>query len=167
MASSDIVQNQSKEMDLSFSTNLPASTLRNITSYADAFTLAREIAAANGKEAVLNAEDIGDGFVALSKDEKNKLVGKAFVMIAANLGHDTVTDRNYITCKVVTEDGQKYRFSDGSTGIFAQVMDIVKEQGGFVPMVCGNGLNKSEYVTVNEKGEPINATTYYIDTNAL
>lgn len=140
---------------------IPVHVLAKIESFADAFQLATELAE-SVEQKVVFSDELGDGFIGLDRNGKRKLVGKRFIMISANFGHDEATGSDYVVCRVVTSDNEKYRFADGSTGIFDQIRAMVQLKGGFVPIMANHGLRASDYVTQVD-GKSIQATTFYID----
>ncbi len=145
-----------------FRLDLPVPVLAKIDSFGAAFALAQEIAETVGQKVVFS-DELGDGFVGLDRNGKRELLGKRFVMISANFGHDEATQSDFVVCRVVTVDDKKYRFADGSTGVYAQIRAMVDDKGGFVPIVANKGLRVSEYTTQDAEGKTIKASTFYID----
>jgi hypothetical protein len=111
---------------------------------------------------VFNASDIlGDGSEFIT--DKNRLVGVSFLVCDWRFIIDEKTQREYVNVMVMNERGDKARFNDGSTGIYAQLKSVT-EQAGVVGIACKGGLRRSDYTTeVNGKAEA--ATTYYLATS--
>lgn len=69
---------------------------------------------------------------------------------------------------VITQDDRKLVFNDGSTGVMAQLKEIVAQTGRHGGFLCPNGLRASEFeyqptdFDGEPMGNPIPATTYYI-----
>lgn len=144
--------------------------LANITSFEDA----ARFLAKNGYTIEQSAELLGDGFAPVDKKD---LVNVPFIVLKATL-HDSkdFLGSQFALVRVMTKDGRKLFFTDGSTGVKAQVeMLIANRQGGASGVYCGRGLTYSEYEPENEDGEkitdpktgnPIKAKTFYFDTQA-
>lgn len=163
MTTSTEMENQSSGNGVQpFRHEIPAHVLANVESFAEAFQLATEVADTVGHEIVFS-DELGDGFTGLDKAGKRQLVGKQFIMLTANFGHDETTNTDYVVCRVVTSDNEKYRFADGSTGIYQQILTLVEKTGGFVPIMARKGLRASDYTTKDKNGDTIRATTFYID----
>jgi len=87
------------------------------------------------------------------------------------------TEDQFSILRVVTADGQKYRFSDGSSGIHRTLMERFEgDPANFRAIVALGGLRKSQYTPRNKDGSPVvdgkgnailNATTYFIDVETL
>jgi hypothetical protein len=92
--------------------------------------------------------------------EKNTLVGKPFAI------HEfTIRGGDYgefVTVFAVTEDGQRIVFSDGSTGIAAQLLKLAKEENVMGGISVLKGLRVSNYTYKDEKGVDKPAATYYL-----
>lgn len=163
MTSSTEMETSSQANEVTpFRLDLPVPVLAKVDSFASAFALAEEIAETVGQRIVFS-DELGDGFVGLDRNGKRELVGKRFIMISANFGHDEQTETDFVVCRVVTADDKKYRFADGSTGIYAQIRAMVDDKGGFVPIMANKGLRASDYTTQDKEGKTIRATTFYID----
>lgn len=105
---------------------------------------------------------LGDGVALVQKDD---LVGKPFFIYdwqfsVGDLGQ-------YVTVRAVLPSDEKVVFSDGSTGICRQLMEITSARqkagkpiaGG---LLCKRGLRRSDYAADPENGRPSAGTTYYL-----
>lgn len=134
--------------------------LRAITSFEDAVALL-------GDTPVIGADELGNGFTVLGKDDKRRLVGVPFVILSFDF---TPGDygADFVSAMIVTKGGEKLIVNDGSSGVCAQLRDIAarmppgaKHRG----IVCKHGLRASDYTYHDERsGVDAPATTYYIDT---
>lgn len=136
-----------------------------ITSHDDALA----ILAAHGILPVDAAELLADEWIPTAKDD---LVNVAFIVV------DTKTSWGdygpFSTVRVVTRDGKKLRFSDGSTGIFEQLEHLKMKYGmkTAAGLTCQKGLVKSVYTRRDEEGQPLlnekgveeKGTTFYFNT---
>lgn len=134
--------------------------LAGIQSFDDAVALLKD---AGVKPSVIS--DYGDGFSVL--DDKRKLVNVPFVLLDYkfsegdyNKGPDGV-GAEFAICRVVTQSGEKFLFTDGSTGICEQVKDL-RRRGIPGGVLCEKGISVSEYDWYNEKGEKTPAKTFYL-----
>ncbi len=98
--------------------------------------------------------------------EKQKLIGEPFI----------ITDLRFwdgdkgpvVSVCLLTKDGRKLVFNDGSSGIFRQLQDIVSQTNRFSGIKVMRGLRASSYETTekdfdgNPIGKPFKATTYYL-----
>lgn len=124
--------------------------MRDISSYEDALALAEAV---HGD--VLDiAQELGTGF-ALLKD-KGKLEEKEFVLIQWRF---TAGDfaKGFVSAALVTKTGDKYIITDGSTGIFSQLMTLSQETKRFGGVKVPNGLRASRYSTCIECGRPMSS----------
>lgn len=100
------------------------------------------------------------------KIEKDRLIGKKFLIWSSSWA-DSDTGSKYVICRIILEhpidDQVKYRFSDGSTGVCAQMELIVDEIGSNTPILVERGLRSSTYEIADDKGQTMKATTYYLD----
>lgn len=141
---------------------------REISSFEDALRLAQE----QYGEVEAASSAIGDGFALLTTDQKVQLIGVPCVFLSWSFAASEVGERGeFVTVRVVTEDGRKVVVNDGSTGIYQQLKDYTTETNGRDGgLIVRRGLRKSDYTyTVTEgkdKGKEKAATTYYIDTAA-
>jgi hypothetical protein len=114
------------------------------------------IALENAGVPVFNSNQIlGDGADFIK--DKNVLVGVPFLVLDWHFIVDDKTQREYANVLVMNGQGDKARFNDGSTGVYAQLKKVTEEYGK-VAISCKFGLRKSEYTT--DDGSP--ATTYYL-----
>lgn len=145
---------------------------RTITGFADAVAaVQREL----GVTDVANAGDeLGDGFRLL--EDKDRLIATPFFILDWRflVGDQGVNSKTkdypgkglYSTIRLVTEDNRKFRISDGSSGIHAQLFDYSdKHEGRTVAMMVKGGLVRSDYTTEID-GEEVEGTTYYLSTSA-
>lgn len=106
---------------------------------------------------VVNVADVlGDGSTFF--DDKNVFVGKPFLILDWRFIVDEKSGREYVNVLIMGANGDKARFNDGSTGVYAQIKEI-DAQFGKVGVECRNGLRRSDYVKEGV-GE---ATTYYLN----
>lgn len=124
--------------------------MREISSYDDALALA---AAVHGD--VLDiAEELGTGFVLLK--DKNKLSGKEFVLLQWRFTAGDFS-KGFVSAALVTKAGEKYIITDGSTGIFSQLMTFSQEHQRFGGIKVPNGVRVSRYATCPECGRPMSS----------
>lgn len=117
---------------------------------------------------VLNASEvIVDDFPAI---DKGKLVNVPFLLLGWTLSRpEDSNNGQYIVARGITQAGKRFRFADGSTGIFKQLVQITQtriqngEQYPNAGLYCESGLRKSDYTFVDEKGQTQDATTFYIN----
>lgn len=105
-----------------------------------------------------SADVFGDGATFLK--DKAKLVGVPFLILEWHYITDTETNREYVNLHIMNEQGQRARFNDGSTGIYAQ-MKNAEGNGATAPILVRNGLRRSDYVTEVD-GKKQSATTFYL-----
>lgn len=106
------------------------------------------------------AEAFGDGSELI--DDKELLIGKAFVVLEWRYIMDEESGREYANILVMLRDGNvKLRFNDGSTGVYAQCKDHEEKYGKTGGILCRKGLRKSEYTKELLDGSRTKATTYY------
>jgi hypothetical protein len=136
--------------------------LRAVKSFEDALQL---VTATIGD--VLDATDeIGSGFAQL--DNKDRLVDTAFVILSFSINDGDFRDaegflQKFVSVRVVTRSGDKYWFTDGSTGIARQLRDYVEMGGRKAGLLVKQGLRKSEYTFTDANGNEQPATTYYLN----
>lgn len=102
--------------------------------------------------------------------DKKDLVNVPIMLLTWNISNPErgEFDGQYIVVRGITKAGKRFRFSDGSTGIFRQLRNLTGQriqQGYATPnsgLVIEKGLVKSDYTYQDEKGKPTNATTYYL-----
>jgi hypothetical protein len=121
-----------------------------------------EAAALFDEAGVVDASILGDGFQILRRKDKDQLIGKAFLIldfkeIEGDFG-------GFVTLRVVTKANEKFRLSDGSTGIYTQLMEIREETGREGGIVVKNGLTRSDYTYTDPSDNSEKpAYTYYLD----
>lgn len=132
--------------------------LRNIASFADAMALLGE--------APLSADsELGDGFSILENKDRLVDVGCLFLSWSFSAGKYA---EEFVSCRVVTVENQKYVVNDGGTGIREQLREFTDSHDGRTGgLLARHGLRKSEYEYADpDTGEMKPAVTYYIDTTA-
>lgn len=131
---------------------------RGLENFADAVNYFNE----QGAEIQDVSKIVGDGWSQITN--KHNLVGVPFIVVEAKF-----LDGRYgpfVFMKIVTQQNIKGYIVDGSTGIYAQALEIVQNSGKIVPMYCPRGLTVSEYQYSDESGVEHPATTFYFDINA-
>jgi hypothetical protein len=142
-----------------------ADEIGELTSFDDAV----KFLAAKGYTVETAADMLSDGFTGI---EKKKLVNRSFVIVDAkiSLSNDYGDDGQFAVVKVFTQDGGKFRFTDGGTGICQQIgmlMSKRADKGGAVGVVIPGGLVDSEYDYTDEStGEVTKAHTFYLNTDS-
>lgn len=113
-------------------------------------------------------EYLSDGFEEIDKKD---LVNRTFLILMAKVSmsqeytNEEGVPSPFAVVKVITQDGGKFRFTDGSTGICAQIQKLESDrEGGAVGAIIPGGLTVSEYKYVDEKGKETPAKTYYFAT---
>jgi len=110
------------------------------------------------KLVVKSSDVLGDGAEFIT--DKNKLVEVPFLILDWKFIVDEETQREYVNVLIMGASGDKARFNDGSTGIYAQLKQV-SDNVGKVGIEVKQGLRRSDYVKViNGKNEK--ATTYYL-----
>lgn len=143
---------------------ISSDALREIGSFADALAL---VADTYGNPVEVS-ELLSDGFARIEKD---KIVGRAFVIV-----NYTLTESNehfdsngeatvFAVIRIVTERHEKLFFTDGSTGVRAQLQNLM-ERGVYGGVLCRNGLRVSKYEHTGEDGKATTAKTYYLNTDS-
>jgi hypothetical protein len=121
-----------------------------------------EAAALFDEAGVVDASILGDGFQILRRKDKDQLIGKAFLIldfkeIEGDFGA-------FVTLRIVTKSNEKFRLSDGSTGIYSQLMELREETGREGGIVVKNGLTRSDYTYTDPSDNSEKAAyTYYLD----
>ena len=92
--------------------------------------------------------------------DKDRLVGVPFIICDWKFIVDGDSGNTYVNVLIMSPQGEKARFNDGSTGVYAQLREI-SEQFGVVGIQVKNGLRKSEY-DKEVDGKVTRAKTYYI-----
>lgn len=116
-----------------------------------------------------DAETMGDGFTKLRT--KDQLIGQPFFIVRGTFTPGIGKKGQKVTLRVVTQDGGRFFFSDGSEGIYSQLRKLVPPPTtSFTNVNCPKGLRASRFhwdeaaQRVTKDGEP-NAATYYIDVS--
>lgn len=124
-----------------------------------------DVIAALGESAVDVSERYGDGFDELP--DMRTLVKRDFVIIDARFTPGVGGEK--VTCRVVTADGHRYYFNNGSpTGVYGQLRLIAGPAvTGVVGVRCRKGLRISEfhYDAKSKRivdGLPPNTATFYL-----
>jgi hypothetical protein len=107
---------------------------------------------------VNSSEVLGDGSEFIT--DKNVLVGSPFLILDWRFITDEKTQREYVNVLIMGANGEKARFNDGSTGVYAQLKKV-SENTGKVGIQVKQGLRKSDYTT-DVNGNHVSATTYYL-----
>jgi hypothetical protein len=102
--------------------------------------------------------------------EKKKLINKALMLATWSVSEPGQGDGGgqYIVCRGITKDGKRFRFADGSTGIFKQLVNLTRERvnnGSATPnagLYVPGGLTVSEYEYTDDKGAKSKASTFYL-----
>lgn len=130
--------------ELSRSERVADRDLRNITSFADAMAYIQQ----HYDEAVNVAENLGNGFTVLDRDEKDRLVGVPFLILGYTLNDGDYGDEGFCSLMIVTGEDKRFVINDGGAGIREQLLDLAEQYPGrfggfFVP----RGLSVSTYAT--------------------
>ena len=102
--------------------------------------------------------------------EKKSLVNRPFILATWVVSEPGKGDfeSQYIVCRGITKDGKRFRFADGSTGVFRQLAKLTEERvkagsaSANAGLVVPGGLTVSEYDYKDEKGKVTKASTYYL-----
>lgn len=141
----------------------PLSSIPMPETWEDAMAFAESVAHIS-----TSSEDLPDEWPEVDKE---KLVNVPFFIVAWTISDpaDMEYGQQYVVVRGITRMHQRFRFTDGSTGIYAQLRRLTAQRlkrEDAAPyansgLVCENGLTKSEY-TKNVNGQPTRAVTYYI-----
>jgi len=137
--------------------------LRAITSMDEAIALVEQTL---GSEIVDAADEIGNGFTVLRKDQKHLLIDVPFLIMTIDFQDGDFVDEetgitgSFLTLMLITEDGRKYILNDGGTGIFRQVEDWANTSGKAGGMLVRNGLRESKYEANDVRPAGV---TYYLN----
>lgn len=117
----------------------------------------KDLAAARAAlgEVVNISELLGDGSTFFP--DKAPFVGVPFLVLDWRFIIDEESQREYVNVLIMGANGDKARFNDGSTGIYAQLREI-SDNVGKVGLEVKGGLRRSDYT----KDGVGNATTYYL-----
>ncbi len=134
-----------------------------ISAMLSAETFEEAVSAAGGLGNVVHiGKVVGDGFSLLT--DKNALVGLPLMILEWIERNDETSGRDYMSMRLLTNDGRRLVVNDGSTGIADQLRELTRAGVEHGPVYC-RGLRRSDYVYENEKGEKSSATTFYFDTS--
>ena len=116
-----------------------------------------------------DADPMGDGFEKLPS--KDILCGVPFYIVRGTFTKGIGKHGEKVTLRIITKTGQRYFFSDGSTGIYSQLRKLVPAPTqSFESVNVPKGLRASRFhwdeatKSVTKDGEP-NAATYYLDVS--
>jgi hypothetical protein len=132
---------------------LTEDALREVTTWDDAM---RALVDA-GMVSSTARDVLGVGFE--TTRDKDQLINRPFIIVEYSEHDGDVGRFCFVRC--ITKDGAKFQFTDGSTGIFAQLSGKYKRDGMVVGIVAQNGLNRSDY-QVTIEGKETAGTTYYV-----
>jgi hypothetical protein len=152
-------RSKSQEVEKQFP-SIPAEALGEITSFADAVSLAQNV---YGADNVVEAADVlGDGFRMV--ENKSTLIGTPFFAVSWNFSAGDHGE--FVAVKLVTQDDRKLVITDGGAGIYQMLANYSKSTGRYGGLFVRKGLRKSDYQFENERGEMTSATTFYLDVSA-
>lgn len=104
------------------------------------------------------ADLIGDGFESL--DNKDLLINVPFVILDYKFS-DNGNYGEFVIIRLMTQDNRKYRLTDGSTGILADIQKLAR-RNVVGNVLCRKGLTVSEYEYIDANNKKTPAKTYYI-----
>jgi hypothetical protein len=107
-----------------------------------------------------------DDVVRLDSEDKGKLIGVPIILVSWQFKYDKVQEREYVSMAIVTDKNEKFIVTDGSTGIYEQLARYTSKLGKVVPIFLPKGLTKSDYVTTDNEGKTIQATTFYLSNES-
>jgi len=114
------------------------------------------------------AQALGDGYSLLDSRDKNKLVGIQFLCVSWQFSiSERIKDKEFVTVRIMTKNGDKVILNDGSQGIYKQLRDYTNSHAGRqIGLMVHKGLRLSEYdYTDPNTGEVSRVSTYYLDTS--
>lgn len=95
--------------------------------------------------------------------DKAELVNVPFIITEWKYGKEMkYGETPWVVCEGITKDDKRFLFTDGSTGIAQQLVDILEAKGRSKGILVGRGLVRSDYTYMDESGKEIPATTYYL-----
>lgn len=137
-----------KQSETAVAVTNPHADLANVTNLADAFAVLN----ASGL-IVAEVADFDDSAWGPTIDDKDSLIGRPFLIVEAKFH---VGDFGpFAACLCLDENGRKFVFTDGSTGVYRQLENITARHDG--PIYAGRGLRRSDY---EKDGRA--ARTYYL-----
>ncbi len=119
--------------------------LRGITSFDDAMRLATDTFGSVSEA----ADEIGSGFILLK--DKNRLIDVPFVIMSFSLSQsDEYRDKDgnaltFASIMLVTQAGERFIITDGSTGLCAQLDEWYVRSGRMGGLFVKGGLRESTY----------------------
>lgn len=124
-----------------------------------------------GGQVVNAADEMGNGFTIMEKEQKDRLCGVPLVILSwsVNVGDHGLFVSAYVA--ELNKQGQvvgKWIVNDGSmkSGLGQQLKELTDEKGMVRGLFVPNGLRRSDYEYTNDKGETAPTSTYYIDLSA-
>ena len=99
--------------------------------------------------------------------DKDVLIGVPFLICDVRIYASKQYGNNVAAICVMTKDNDRLIINDGSTGIYQQVLHMLRTTKRKSGIMCPNGLRKSTYkVTVvdgmNDTEKEIEASTFYV-----
>lgn len=141
----------------------PLATMPLPESYDDALALFESVTEISDA-----SEDLADEWPEIDKD---RLVNVPFLIVAFTISsaEDSEYGSQYVVVRGITATNQRFRFTDGSTGVFRQLVRLWKTRSenpatapfANVALKCPNGLTRSEYNKIVD-GKNTRAVTHYI-----
>lgn len=115
--------------------------LRGISTFEDAVRLSADV----WGEITPAGEHIGNGFSILPKDQKSRLVGVGFLILAMKFHEGDFGE--YVSMLIMTANNDRLILNDGSTGIYYQARTLAETVGRTGGIHVSDGLRVSEYDT--------------------
>lgn len=122
--------------------------LRGVTTIEEAMALAAET---YGGITTVDELELGNGFKLLG-DDKDRLIGMPFVVLTYGFNEGDFGE--FASVLLVTDRGDRIILNDGSTGVYEQLLDIMKTTDKMGGIFFPRGLRKSTYDTCAECGKP-------------
>lgn len=102
------------------------------------------------------------GHIIEDDEERNKLIKQPFLIVRWDFYDGDYGE--FVSCRLITPDNERYILNDGSTGIYAQLKLLTDEKGMRGMLLCKKGLRVSTYDKELDNGKVIkDARTYYLD----
>jgi hypothetical protein len=155
-----VENNQEVAIRDSFSSN----ELREVSSFDEML----DLVASKVGEIDSAAQALGDGYSLLDSRDKGRLVGIPLLCVSWQFSiSDRIKDKEFVTVRMMTKNGDKIILNDGSQGIYKQLRDYTNSHDGrTIGLMVHKGLRVSEYdYTDPNNGEVSRVTTYYLDTS--
>lgn len=133
--------------------------LRDVATFEDAAALV------GGAQNIVDAGDVvGTGFLPL--DDKSKLCDVPMILVQWRFSEGDYMSGGvknpYVTVFAITRHGERYRFTDGSTGICQQLIQATVRMGRTKGLAVPGGLRVSEYTYIDD-GVENPAQTFYLN----